>query len=271
MPSEESPRSRSRWPSPRPPAPPRLQGLETNAAATPLGIDDAKPKLSWRLDGSERGLAQTSYRVVVATTAARAAAGDGNVWDSGEVASSDPVRRVRRPRARFTHALPLGRPHWTATGVVRAELVRDRLPEPVRVEGQLDLRPGAHADAAHQRPGLRRRRLLHPGQRDPVHAPRARATGSCASRASPGSPQGQSVIARRRRRDRHARERRHGARATRRPCSPPRAGDTNLKVASVNGFAAGAPLTIGSADGDGHDRRHRRGRRHHALRARRGR
>ena len=30
--------------------------LETNAAATPLGIDDAKPKLSWRLEGSERGL-----------------------------------------------------------------------------------------------------------------------------------------------------------------------------------------------------------------------
>ena len=73
--------------------------LETNAAATPLGIDDAKPKLSWRLDGSERGLKQTGYRIVVATTAARAAAGDGNVWDSGEVASANPYAEYSGPRS----------------------------------------------------------------------------------------------------------------------------------------------------------------------------
>ena len=85
--------------------------LEANAAATPLGIDDAKPKLSWRLEGAERGLAQSKYRIVVATTDARAAAGDGNVWDSGEVTSANPYAEYAGPalasRTRY---------HWAVRG-----------------------------------------------------------------------------------------------------------------------------------------------------------
>ena len=65
-----------------------VTGLETNATATPLGIDDATPQLRWRLESDQRAVTQASYRVVVATTAAKAAAGQGDVWDSGEVASS---------------------------------------------------------------------------------------------------------------------------------------------------------------------------------------
>ena len=64
-----------------------VTGLEANANAAPLGIDDATPTLSWRLSSSDRGAMQSKYRVVVATTAARAAAGTGDVWDSGEVTS----------------------------------------------------------------------------------------------------------------------------------------------------------------------------------------
>src|SRR5262245_2734820 len=63
-------------------------GLETNSAATPLGIDDATPELRWRLESADRGVKQADYRVVVSTTAAKAAAGDGDVWDSGTVASA---------------------------------------------------------------------------------------------------------------------------------------------------------------------------------------
>ena len=62
-------------------------GLEANANAAPLGIDDATPTLSWRLSSDTRAIAQTKYRVVVATTAAKAAAGQGDVWDSGDVTS----------------------------------------------------------------------------------------------------------------------------------------------------------------------------------------
>lgn len=72
------------------PAQAAVSGLETDAATEPLGIDDATPRFSWRTTGSQRGAAQSSYRVVVASTAARAAAGQGDIWDSGEVTSSDP-------------------------------------------------------------------------------------------------------------------------------------------------------------------------------------
>src|SRR3954454_5135971 len=64
-----------------------VTGLEANANATPLGIDDPTPTLSWRLTSTDRGTVQSKYRVVVATTAAKAAAGTGDVWDSGEVSS----------------------------------------------------------------------------------------------------------------------------------------------------------------------------------------
>src|SRR6201999_4019663 len=55
--------------------------------AKPLGIDDATPTLSWRLSSVERAIAPTKYRVVVGTTQAKAEAGQGDVWDSGEVSS----------------------------------------------------------------------------------------------------------------------------------------------------------------------------------------
>src|SRR3954453_9921481 len=64
-----------------------VSGLEANANPAPLGIDDPTPTLSWRLTASERGAQQSAYQVVVATTAAKAAAGTGDVWDSGRVAS----------------------------------------------------------------------------------------------------------------------------------------------------------------------------------------
>lgn len=64
--------------------------LETNGAENPLGIDDRVPRLSWQLASPDRGLAQTAFQVVVATTEALARAGRGDVWDSGRVSSPDP-------------------------------------------------------------------------------------------------------------------------------------------------------------------------------------
>jgi alpha-L-rhamnosidase len=67
---------------------PQAAGLKTDGNASPLGIDDAAPRLSWRLSGGDRGTDQTSYEVVVATTQAKAAAGTGDVWDSGRITSA---------------------------------------------------------------------------------------------------------------------------------------------------------------------------------------
>ncbi|HPA17367.1 MAG TPA: glycoside hydrolase family 78 protein [Verrucomicrobiae bacterium] len=57
----------------------------------PIGLDDAAPRLSWRLDDARRGAKQTAYRLLVATTAAALAKDSGDLWDSGRVASDQSV------------------------------------------------------------------------------------------------------------------------------------------------------------------------------------
>jgi len=69
-----------------------VRGLEADANPAPLGIDDARPRLSWRPQRP-----QARYRVVVATTAARAARGRGDVWDSGVVRATEPVADYAGP------------------------------------------------------------------------------------------------------------------------------------------------------------------------------
>lgn len=69
----------------------RVTQTFTEYARNPLGLDVARPRLSWRLDSPERGQAQTAYQVVVASSEARLARGDGDVWDSGKVASAESV------------------------------------------------------------------------------------------------------------------------------------------------------------------------------------
>jgi len=61
--------------------------LEADANPTPLGIDNAKPTLSWQLSGPGRGIMQTRYRILVASTSALAAARKGDLWDTGPVVS----------------------------------------------------------------------------------------------------------------------------------------------------------------------------------------
>ena len=53
----------------------------------PLGLDDAAPALSWTLRDARRGVAQSAYRVLVAATPELLAQNQGDLWDSGVVAS----------------------------------------------------------------------------------------------------------------------------------------------------------------------------------------
>ncbi|HEX8151354.1 MAG TPA: family 78 glycoside hydrolase catalytic domain [Pyrinomonadaceae bacterium] len=64
--------------------------METDAATRPLGIDERAPRLSWALVAGRRGVAQTAYRVLVASRPELAREGGADVWDSGRVTSSDP-------------------------------------------------------------------------------------------------------------------------------------------------------------------------------------
>ncbi|TWT91074.1 Bacterial alpha-L-rhamnosidase [Pseudobythopirellula maris] len=54
-----------------------------------VGIDTPAPRLTWRLASDERGDRQTAYRLLVASTAEKLAAGEGDLWDSGRVDSGD--------------------------------------------------------------------------------------------------------------------------------------------------------------------------------------
>jgi alpha-L-rhamnosidase len=63
----------------------------------PLGIDAREPRLSWRLvsnDPAARGLRQTAYQVLVSSTPQQLAQDEGDLWDSGEVASGQSVHVV---------------------------------------------------------------------------------------------------------------------------------------------------------------------------------
>jgi len=53
----------------------------------PLGIDELRPRLGWMVEGEGRGRRQTAWRVLVAGSAEKLAAGAGDLWDSGKVRS----------------------------------------------------------------------------------------------------------------------------------------------------------------------------------------
>ena len=69
-------------------------GLRTEYLENPVGLDETRPRLTWQVQSDERGQRQTAYRILVASDAARLAAGQGDLWDSGKVASDETVNIV---------------------------------------------------------------------------------------------------------------------------------------------------------------------------------
>jgi alpha-L-rhamnosidase len=65
--------------------------LRTEYAHNPLGIDERRPRLSWILASSERGQAQTAYKVQVATSPSLLRGDEPDVWDSDKVKSPESV------------------------------------------------------------------------------------------------------------------------------------------------------------------------------------
>ena len=55
----------------------------------PQGIDVRQPRLHWVLTSADRGDRQSAYQVVVATTPEKLNRDEGDLWDSGKVASDD--------------------------------------------------------------------------------------------------------------------------------------------------------------------------------------
>ena len=57
----------------------------------PLGIDVPQPRLGWVLESSERGVMQSAYQVLAASTPEHLQQDHGDLWDSGKVQSDDSI------------------------------------------------------------------------------------------------------------------------------------------------------------------------------------
>ncbi|MBN1505539.1 MAG: family 78 glycoside hydrolase catalytic domain [Sedimentisphaerales bacterium] len=66
--------------------------LRCEYLADPLGIDEAKPRLSWTLESSGRARAQSAYRILVASDSKLLAKDTGDLWDSGKVTSDQSIQ-----------------------------------------------------------------------------------------------------------------------------------------------------------------------------------
>jgi alpha-L-rhamnosidase len=83
--------------SPAAPASVDVADLRCEYLKDPLGIDVRQPRLYWRLtakDPAARGLRQTAYRILVSSSPAQLAKDEGDLWDSGDMASDQSVHVV---------------------------------------------------------------------------------------------------------------------------------------------------------------------------------
>ena len=63
--------------------------LRCEYAVNPLGVDVPHPRLFWKVESPERAQKQTAYQILVASSMSRLKHDDGDLWDSGKVASDE--------------------------------------------------------------------------------------------------------------------------------------------------------------------------------------
>ncbi len=68
-----------------------VEHLRCEYRENPLGIESAQPRLSWWLRSDVRGQRQAAYQVLVASAPDVLARGEGDLWDSGRVASDQSI------------------------------------------------------------------------------------------------------------------------------------------------------------------------------------
>lgn len=71
-----------------------INDLTCEYKTNPLGIDVSKPRLSWKLMESQKGTAQTAYRIRTANNIEDLSDGQDLLWDSGKVQSDQSVHVV---------------------------------------------------------------------------------------------------------------------------------------------------------------------------------
>ena len=69
----------------------KVVGLHADGLVSPLGLDNCKPHLGWRIEGDMAGRRQGAYRVLVATDPSRLAADTADLWNSGKISTDATV------------------------------------------------------------------------------------------------------------------------------------------------------------------------------------
>ena len=79
----------------------KIAGLCCEYQTDPLAIDAVQPRLSWKLSSPARGVRQTAYQVLVASSPERLGQEQADLWDSGKVTSgqSIPIEYAGKPMA----------------------------------------------------------------------------------------------------------------------------------------------------------------------------
>ncbi len=68
--------------------------LRCEYRVNPQGIDEAQPRLTWRITSTARGARQTAYQILVASSAQLLAQNSGDLWDTGKISRSGTVNVV---------------------------------------------------------------------------------------------------------------------------------------------------------------------------------
>ncbi len=74
--------------------PATVRHLRCEYRLNPLGIDVTEPRLSWEMHDARRAAKQTACQVLVASTSEKLAADEGDLWDSGRVATDQSTQVV---------------------------------------------------------------------------------------------------------------------------------------------------------------------------------
>lgn len=109
--------------------------LQCDALTMPLGDDNTKPRLSWKLQDTRIGAKQTAYRVLVASKASLLQSNHPDIWDSDRIDSDQSVDVVYagpalQPETRYYWRVEVwdkdGKPYptsttsWWETGLMQA-------------------------------------------------------------------------------------------------------------------------------------------------------
>ena len=65
----------------------RVVQLRCEYLTNPLGIDTPDPRLSWIIESNERGVSQSAYQVLAASSEVALRKGPADLWDTGKVRS----------------------------------------------------------------------------------------------------------------------------------------------------------------------------------------